>query len=193
MRTPRSNGYSGGNRPHRHSHMHYKQGSKRNYAANGVASFVPPMHYPPPHMQAVYPMPMNPQHAPVQDYPFPAEPAQMIPSEAHFVRPGYDMAVRPFNRPPAGMGVDTYRNFQAPMRGDPNAYAGHFENRRNTSQESIGRYNHPWHQQRAFIPNNVPPHVGPPPFPGQHPPFYGPPQPFINGPPAGMRKMCFMN
>ncbi|CAN6454593.1 unnamed protein product [Victoria cruziana] len=182
MRTPRLNGYSGGNRPHRHSHMHYKQGSKRNYAVNGVASFVHPMHYPPHHMQPVYPMPMNPQHAPVQDYPFPAEPAHMIPSDAHFVRPGYDMAVRPFSRPPAGMSIDTYRNFQAPMRGDPNAYTGNFENRRNTSQEPSGHYNHPWHQQRAFIPSNVPSHVGPPPFPGQ-PPFYGPPQAFINGPP----------
>ncbi|XP_031496121.1 la-related protein 1A isoform X2 [Nymphaea colorata] len=176
VRTPRSNGYSGGNRPHRHSHMHYKQSSKRNYAANGVASFVPPMHYPPPHMQAVYPMPMNPQHAPVQDYPFPAEPAQLIPSEAHFVRPGYDMAVRPFNRPPAGMGVDTYRNFQAPMRGDPNAYAGHFENRRNTSQESIGRYNHPWHQQRAFIPTPMF-HAAPTPYQHTSVPYYPPPPP----------------
>jgi la-related protein 1 len=74
-------------------------------------------------------------------------------------------------------------NVQPPPRGDPNAYAVNFPNRRPNGQESGGHLNQLWHHQRAFGPrDNIVLQQGMGPRHLIRPPFFASPPGFMVGP-----------
>nr|DAD43170.1 TPA_asm: hypothetical protein HUJ06_001400 [Nelumbo nucifera] len=83
-----------------------------------------------------------------------------------------------------------------PPRGDLNAYAGNFGNRRHNMQEHGGRFAHTWRHQRAFNPRDnihMQQNLGPRAFVRPPPPFFAPAPGFINGPGfAGPASMYYL-
>ncbi|CAK7331941.1 unnamed protein product [Dovyalis caffra] len=164
------------------SSRHQKSGSKRN--PNGAPPFPASFPYQQPPMPSVFPAMVPPPHFAVSGYAYQPGHPPFPPVETHLVKSGSETSpMQPFV-PPV--------NVQPPPRGDPNAYAVNFPNRRPNVQESGGHLNQAWHHQRAFGPrDNIPVQQGMGPRPLVRPPFLVPPPGFIVGPAFPGQPICY--
>jgi len=155
------------------SSRHQKLGSKRN--PNGAPPFPLPFPYQQPHIPPVYPAIVPPPHIAVSGFAYQPGPPPFPPVENHLVKSGSDASpMQPFV---------PLVNVQPPPRGDPNAYAVNFPNRRPNGQESGGHLNQLWHHQRAFGPrDNIVLQQGMGPRHLIRPPFFASPPGFMVGP-----------
>lgn len=167
------NGSGNPNSSHKYSSSrHQKLGTKRNQ--NGAPPFPVPFPYQQPTLPPVFHAMVPPPHIAVSGYAYQPSPAPFPGVETHLVKSGSDSStVQPFV-PPV--------NVQTPPRGDPNAFAVNFSNRRPSVQEPGGHLNHAWHQ-RAFSPrDNMALQQGMGPRPLVRPPLFAPAPGFMVAP-----------
>lgn len=176
----KSHGAGNTNSSHKHPPTrHQKPGSKRN--PNAVPHFPVPLPYHQPPLPPVFHAMVPPPQIAVTGYAYPSFPGPFPNVEAPLVKPGSEKQVQSLVRP-----------VQLGPRGDPNAYAVNFPNRRPNVQEPGGQFNHPWHHQRAFGHRdaiNMQQGIGPRPY--VRPPFLGPAPGFMVGP-SFPGPVCFM-
>ncbi|KAL9368225.1 hypothetical protein Peur_039424 [Populus x canadensis] len=165
------------------SSRHQKLGSKRN--PNGAPPFPAPFPYQQPHIPPVYPAIVPPPHIAVSGFAYQPGPPPFPPVENHLVKSGSDASpMQPFV---------PLVNVQPPPRGDPNAYAVNFPNRRPNGQESGGHLNQLWHHQRAFGPrDNIVLQQGMGPRHLIRPPFFASPPGFMVGPTYPGPPICYI-
>lgn len=164
------------------SSRHQKSSSKRN--PNGAPPFPVPFPYQQPSLPPVFHAMVPPPHIAVSGYAYQPGPAPFPSVENHLVKSGSDSSTVPPFVPPV--------NVQPPPRGDPNAYAANFSNRRPNVQESGGHLNHTWHQ-RAYGPrDNIALQQGIGPRPLVRPPFFAPAPGFMVGPTFPGPPICYV-
>ncbi|KDP46005.1 hypothetical protein JCGZ_14912 [Jatropha curcas] len=179
----KSQGSGNSNSSHKYSSSrHQKAGSKRN--PNGAPPFPVPFPYQQPSLPPVFHAMVPPPHFAVPGYAYQPGPAPFPSAEPHLVKSGSDSSnVPPFVHPV---------NVQPPTRGDPNAYAVNFSNRRSNVQDAGGHLNHAWHQ-RAFGPrDNITLQQGMGPRPLVRPPFFAPAPGFMVGPTFPGPPICYV-
>jgi hypothetical protein len=166
-------GYSNTSNKHSSS-RHQKSGSKRN--PNGAHPFSVPFPYQQPAMSPVFPAMAPPPHIAVSGYPYQPGPPPFPTVETHLIKSGSETG------PPMQPFAPSI-NVQPPPRGDPNAYAVNFPNRRPNMQDSGGHLNPTWHHQRAFgSRDNIPLQQVMGPRPLVRPPFFAAPPGYMVGP-----------
>uniref|UniRef100_A0A5B7AQ06 Putative la-related protein 1A n=1 Tax=Davidia involucrata TaxID=16924 RepID=A0A5B7AQ06_DAVIN len=165
-----------------HKHLPLRQqksGSKHN--PNGAPPFPVPLPYHQPSIPPVFHTMIPAAHIPVPGYAYQPCPGPFPSVETQLVKSGCENPMQAFV-PPVN-GIDANRSVPAPPRGDPNAYAVNFSNRRHNVQETGGHFNPAWHKQRAFGPRDsihVQQSIGPRAL--IRAPFFGPAPGFIGGP-----------
>lgn len=177
------NGSGNPNSLHKYSSSrHQKLGTKRNQ--NGAPPFPVPFPYQQPTLPPVFHAMVPPPHIAVSGYAYQPSPAPFPGVETHLVKSGSDSStVQPFV-PPV--------NVQTPPRGDPNAFAVNFSNRRPSVQEPGGHLNHAWHQ-RAFSPrDNMALQQGMGPRPLVRPPLFAPAPGFMVAPTFPGPPICYV-
>ena len=170
-----SHGSGNTNTSNKHSSSrHQKSGSRRN--PNGAPPFPLPFPHQQPPMPPVFPAMTPPPHIGVSGYAYQPGPPPFPTVETHLIKSGSETgpSMQPF-APPI--------NVRPPPRGDSNAYAVNFPNRRPNMQDSGGHLSQTWHQQRAFGPrDNIPLQQGMGPRPLVRPPFFAAPPGYMVGP-----------
>ncbi|KAI9388141.1 hypothetical protein POPTR_009G018100v4 [Populus trichocarpa] len=178
-------GYSNTSNKHSSS-RHQKSGSKRN--PNGAHPFSVPFPYQQPAMSPVFPAMAPPPHIAVSGYPYQPGPPPFPTVETHLMKSGSETG------PPMQPFAPSI-NVQPPPRGDPNAYAVNFPNRRPNMQDSGGHLNPTWHHQRAFgSRDNIPLQQVMGPRPLVRPPFFAAPPGYMVGPTfPGPPPICYVS
>ncbi|KAG5238109.1 hypothetical protein OIU77_028147 [Salix suchowensis] len=182
-----SHGSGNTNTSNKHSSSrHQKSGSRRN--PNGAPPFPLPFPYQQPPMPPVFPAMTPPPHIGVSGYAYQPGPPPFPTVETHLIKSGSETgpSMQPF-APPIKV--------RPPPRGDPNAYAVNFPNRRPNMQDSGSHLSQTWHQQRAFGPrDNIPLQQGMGPRPLVRPPFFAAPPGYMVGPTfPGPPPMCYFS
>ncbi|KAJ6904726.1 hypothetical protein NC652_022682 [Populus alba x Populus x berolinensis] len=129
-----------------------------------------------------------PTHIAVSGYPYQPGPPPFPTAETRLIKSGSETG------PPMQPFAPSI-NVQPPPRGDLNAYAVNFPNRRPNMQDSGGHLKPTWHHQRAFgSRDNIPLQqvMGPRPF--VRPPFFATPPGYMVGPAfPGPPPMCYVS
>ncbi|KAF2324141.1 hypothetical protein GH714_008072 [Hevea brasiliensis] len=179
----KSNGSGNPNSSHKYSSSrHQKLGSKRN--PNVAPPFPVPFPYQQPTFPPVFHAMVPPPHIAVSGYAYQPGLAPFPSIETHLVKSGSDSStVQPF--------VPSV-NVQTPPRGDPNAFAVNFSNRRPSVPEPGSHLNHAWHQ-RAFSPrDNMALQQGMGPRPLVRPPLFAPAPGFMVAPTFPGPPICYV-
>lgn len=142
----------------------HKSGSKRN--SNTVPPFPVPLSYHQASMPPFFPAMVPPPHMAVPGYAYQPYPGPF---------PGIENQTPGQGLVPPGHAVDASRKALPSPRGDPNASAANFANRRPNIQEAGVHAAHSWHHQQAFNPrDNIPVQQTVGPRPLMRPAFFGP-------------------